>query len=86
MVRDINAQTGEIVLELRGANAGTRLSIATSKANFRRYLPGSLRFEDARASKLSDVHLGDQLRALGDKNGANFVAEQIVAGTFKTVA
>src|SRR5436190_12075011 len=28
MVREVNPQTGEIVLELRGANAGTRLSIA----------------------------------------------------------
>ena len=85
MVREVNPQTGEIVLELRGANAGTRLSIAASQANFRRYLAGSLRFEDARASQLSEVQVGDQLRALGDKDGANFVAEQIVAGTFKTV-
>lgn len=85
MVREVNPQTGELVLELRGANAGNRISIATSRANVRRYVAGSLRFEDARASQLSDVHVGDQLRALGDKNGANFVAEQIVAGTFKTV-
>lgn len=85
LVREVNTETGEISLELRGPNAGTRLSIATSKANFRRYVTGSLRFEDARASKLSEVHVGDQLRALGDKDGGQFVAEQIVAGTFKTV-
>jgi len=85
MVRAVNAQTGEITLELRGANAGTRLSVTTGKANFRRYLAGSLRFEDARASQLSDIHIGDQLRALGDKNGDGFIAEQIVFGAFKTV-
>ena len=85
IVREVNAETAEISLELRGANAGTRLSIAAGKANFRRYVTGSLRFEDARASKLSDVHPGDQLRALGDKDGAKFVAEQVVAGTFRTV-
>jgi hypothetical protein len=85
VVREVNAQTGEIALESRGANVGSRLSIATGKANFRRYVAGSLRFEDARASKLSDVRVGDQLRALGDKDGTNFVAEQIVFGAFKTV-
>ncbi len=85
VVREVNAQTGEIILELRGANAGTRLPLDTGKANFRRYVAGSLRFEEARASKLADVRVGDQLRALGDKNGANFAAEQIVSGAFKTV-
>src|SRR5438270_3782834 len=54
VVREVNAQTGEIVLELRGPGAGTRVDVVTAKANFRRYIAGSLRFEDARASILSD--------------------------------
>jgi len=87
VVRAVNSQTGEITLELRGANAGTRIPVETSGASFRRYVAGSLRFEDARASKLEDVHAGDQLRALGDRNGDTnrFVAEQIVSGAFKTI-
>lgn len=86
IVRETDAQAGTIALELRGTGAGTRLMLETTKANFRRYVPGSLKFEDARASKFEEVHAGDQLRALGDKTGdGKFVAEQIVSGAFKTI-
>jgi len=86
IVRETNAQAGTIALELRGSGAGTRLMLETTKARFRRYVPGSLRFEDARASSFDEVHAGDQLRALGDKtDGGKFVAEQIVSGAFKTI-
>lgn len=86
IVRETNAQAGTIALELRGSGAGTRLLVETTKANFRRYVPGSLKFEDARASKFDEVHPGDQLRALGDKTAdGKFVAEQIVSGAFKTI-
>ena len=87
IVREVNAQTGEITLELRGAGAGSRLGIETTKANFRRYVAGSLRFEDAIASNFPDIKVGDQLRALGDKSadGRTFAAERIVFGAFKTI-
>jgi len=87
VVREVNSQTGEITLELRGTGAGTRVEIVTTKANFRRYVAGSLRFEDARASTLSEVRVGDQLRALGDRSAdaRSFGAEQIVSGAFKTI-
>ena len=87
IVREINAQSGEIMLELRGSGAGTRLAVQTTNASFRRYLPGSLRFEDARASKVDEVRAGDQLRALGNQSAdaKAFVAEQIVSGAFKTI-
>src|SRR5260370_25838647 len=85
IVRELNAQTGEITLELRSAGAGGRVMIAAAKADFRRYAPGSLRFEDARPSAVGDVKVGDQLRALRDKSvdGRNFTAEEIVSGAFK---
>jgi len=86
IVRETNAQAGTIALELRGSGAGTRLMVETTKANFRRYVPGSLKFEDARASKFEEVRAGDQLRALGDKTAdGKFIAEQIVSGAFKTI-
>ncbi|HEV8140528.1 MAG TPA: hypothetical protein VGP81_12205 [Pyrinomonadaceae bacterium] len=86
IVRETNAQAGTIAVELRGSDAGTRLMIETTKAHFRRYVPGSLRFEDARASNFDEVRAGDQLRALGDKTGdGKFTAEQIVSGAFKTI-
>ena len=86
IVRATNADGHTITLELRGPNAGTGLTIEATKARFRRYLPGSLKFEDARASNFDEVHSGDQLRALGDKTGdGKFVAQQIVSGAFKTI-
>src|SRR6266849_6827727 len=87
IVRELNAQTGEITLELRSAGAGGRVLIAAAKADFRRYAPGSLRFEDARPAAFGDVKVGDQLRALGDKSvdGRSFTAEEIVSGAFKTI-
>ena len=86
IVRETDAQAGTIALELRGSGAGTRLMIETIKAHFRRYVPGSLRFEDARASEFKEVRAGDQLRALGDKTSdGKFAAEQIVSGAFKTI-
>lgn len=87
IVRGVNAQTGEIDLELRGQEAGSRMSVASAAAEFRRYSSGSLRFEDAGPSNLSELKAGDQLRALGDKSadGRSFKAETIVSGAFKTI-
>jgi len=87
IVRELNAQTAELTLELRGAGTAGRLVIETEKAKLRRYLPGSLRFEDAASSSFADIRVGDQLRALGDKsaNGHSFEAEEIVSGAFKTI-
>jgi hypothetical protein len=86
-VRGVNAQTAEIDLELRGQGAGSRVSVASAAARFRRYSPGSLKFEDAGPSNLSELKTGDQLRALGDKSadGRSFKAETIVSGAFKTI-
>src|SRR5439155_27389445 len=85
-VREINTQTGEITLDLRGAVTVGRLVMRTAKARLRRYLPGSLRFEDAASSSFGDIKVGDQLRALGDKSAdGHFEAEEIVSGAFKTI-
>jgi hypothetical protein len=86
IVRELNAQTGEINLELRGTGAGGRVMIASNKADFLRYSPASLKFEDARASNFSELKPGDQLRALGDKSsdGRSLKAEKIVSGAFRT--
>ena len=87
IVKELNPQTSEINLELRGAGAGGRVMITATQADFRRYTPGSIRFEDAAASRFADLRVGDQLRALGDKSadGHGFKAEEIVSGAFRTV-
>jgi hypothetical protein len=87
IVRDLNALTGQVSLELRGSGAGGRLMVLTAKADFRRYASGSLRFEDAQPSNFAGLNLGDQLRALGERSadGATFQAERIVSGAFRTI-
>ena len=87
IVKELNAQTGQVSLELRGSGSGGRLMILTAKADFRRYASGSLRFEDAQPSNFAELNVGDQLRALGDKStdGATFKAERIVSGAFRTI-
>jgi hypothetical protein len=54
----------------------------------RRYAPDSVNFAEAKASSLPDVKNGDEVRARGDKSadGSKMTAEEIVAGTFKTLA
>jgi hypothetical protein len=59
----------------------------TPATKFRRYASDSVKFEDAKPSKISDVQIGDQLRVLGNKAADQSVqAEQVISGTFKNIA
>jgi hypothetical protein len=66
---------------------GTTVTI-TEKTTFRRYAPDSVKFVDAKKSSLTEVNVGDQLRARGEKaaDASKVVAEEIVFGTFLTKA
>jgi hypothetical protein len=69
-----------------------RETIATvtldEKTAYRRYSADSVKFADAKISKLDEVNLGDQLRARGVKSedGLKVAAEEVVFGTFVTKA
>jgi hypothetical protein len=58
------------------------------KAILRRYAPDSVKFSDAKTSTLAEIKIGDQVRARGDKtdDGGKVTAEEVVSGTFKTIA
>jgi hypothetical protein len=60
----------------------------TPKTVFRRYAPGSVKFDDAGPSSLDQIKPGDQLRALGTRNaeGSAMEAEEIVTGSFRNIA
>src|SRR6202167_1337880 len=60
----------------------------TPKTVFRRYAPGSVKFDDAGPSSLDQIKPGDQLRALGTHNaeGSAMEAEEIVTGSFRNIA
>ena len=70
------------------AGAKTIVVTPTAKAMVRRFTSDSVKYEDAKESTLADVKVGDQLRARGDKSedGAKLTAEEIISGTFKTIA
>jgi hypothetical protein len=54
----------------------------------RRYAPGSVNFDDAKVAPLSEIRVGDQLRARGTKSadGNEFSADEIVSGSFHNIA
>jgi len=62
--------------------------VEADKTDFRRYAPDSVKFSDAKPSSFAELSVGDRVRALGDKNddGSRFKAEEIVSGSFRTLA
>jgi len=66
-----------------------KIAIETSGTTiFRRYAPGSVKFEEAKPSTLAELQPGDQLRVRGSKSpeGTTITAEEIVSGAFLNLA
>ena len=86
----VNAATNEIIVSLRRGFGGERtMTVAVSdKTKYRRYAENSIKYEDAKTSSLAELKVGDQLRAVGEKNADNtlLTAEEIVFGSFRMVA
>jgi hypothetical protein len=82
----VNADAKEITVDSRTADGPKPVVIATTAdTKFRRYAPDSVRFSDAKPSAIGELKVGDQLRALGNANGAKFTADEIVTGSFQTI-
>ncbi|GAC1399925.1 MAG: hypothetical protein NVSMB56_15060 [Pyrinomonadaceae bacterium] len=92
----LDPATKEITVQARGGRGmmggnGAPPVVIEAKANnlaYRRYAPDSVKFEDAKVSSFDELKIGDQIRALGERNadGAHFTPEEIVSGTFRTFA
>jgi hypothetical protein len=79
----------EIAVEGRSLAGATKYTVtAGPRTNFKRYAPDSVRYADAKASSVSEVSVGDQLRARGQKSpdGLKIDAEDVVFGTFLSKA
>src|SRR6266567_6433219 len=86
----VTAKSGaEITLKMRSMGGEKKATVTVSDGTgFRRYAPDSVKFADARKSSLSEVNVGDQLRARGQKSedGLKVTADEVVFGTFVTKA
>jgi hypothetical protein len=60
----------------------------TPGAGLRRYAPNSVKFSDARPGRFEELKVGDQIKALGtaDETRSRFMAEEMVAGSFRIIA
>lgn len=90
LVTGVDAKKGEITIRIPSLNGQTQTTTVVAGANtkLRRYAPDSVRFADAKASSIDEIKAGDQLRAKGERNadGTRIAADEIVTGSFRTVA
>jgi len=88
VITALKPETKEITITHR-AMAGNQLIVipVTEKTEMRRYAPDSIKFGDAKPSSFSDLKVGDQLRALGDRteDPLRFNPQKVVTGSFRTV-
>jgi hypothetical protein len=86
----VAAKSGNVItLRIRSLQGETRPTVTVSgETTFRRYAPDSVKFVDAKPSKLDEISVGDQLRARGGRSadGLAVTAEEVVFGTFLTTA
>ena len=88
IITALKPETKEITISSRTMAGPQALIIPVSdKVELRRYAPDSIKFADAKEAKFDELKVGDQLRALGERNteGTSFTAEKVVTGSFKTV-
>ena len=88
-VSAVTPETKQITLSVRNLQGQKAVVVdVPENAQLRRYAPDSVRFSDARPGTFADLKVGDHVRVLGDKNedGTRIKAEQIVSGSFRTIA
>ncbi len=86
VITAINSDAKEITVSAAGAKP---IVIAFAPgAVFRRYASNSVKFSDALPSRFEELKVGDQVKARGtrDDERSRFVAEELVSGSFRTIA
>ncbi|HEX6648730.1 MAG TPA: hypothetical protein VF075_04305 [Pyrinomonadaceae bacterium] len=88
VITALKPDANEITISNR-TMAGTQTVVipVSEKTELRRYAPDSIKFADAKPSKFSELKVGDQLRALGERgpDPARFTPQKVVTGSFRTV-
>jgi len=89
LVDAVDSSAGTVTIDIPSLMSKRTLVIHTTKNTvIYRYAPDSAKPEDARRTTLADVHIGDQLRARGDRSadGSEVTAEEIYTGVFPRLA
>ena len=89
LVSAVDPAAETVTISVTTLAGSKKVLVQTSKKTIvRQYAQNSVKFDDAKPSKLADIHPGDQLRARGNKNadGTEFAAEEIVSGSFRNIA
>lgn len=89
LVSSVDPADGTVTISVTSLSGKKEVTVKTAKNTvIRRYAPDSIKFDDAKASTLAEIHRGDQLRARGQRSGdgSEVTAEEIVSGSFKNVA
>jgi hypothetical protein len=88
VITALKPDTKEITIANR-TMAGTQSVVIPvgEKTEMRRYAPDSIKFGDAKPSTFTELKVGDQLRAIGDRaeDPLRFNPQKIVTGAFRTV-
>ena len=89
LVSSVDAAAGTVKISVTALSGRKEITVQASKNTvIRRYAPDSVKFDDAKASSVQDIHPGDQLRARGERSadGLQVAADEIVTGSFRNVA
>lgn len=85
LVSTVDPATGTITI-----TSGTKkLTInTTSKTAFKRFAGDSVKYQDAKPGKITDIQPKDQLQARGEKSadGSSMQAEEVISGSFENLS
>lgn len=88
VITALKPDTKEITISNRtGAGVQSVVIPVSDNTEMRRYAPDSIKFGDAKPSNFTELKVGDQLRALGERteDPLRFKPEKVVTGSFRTV-
>jgi hypothetical protein len=89
LVTAVDAGAGTVTISVGSFAAKKSIMIHTARTTvIRHYAPDSVKFDDAKAGTLQEIHPGDQLRARGDSSadGSELTAQEVVSGSFRNIA
>ena len=85
IVTTVDPASGTITI----ASGTKRLTInTTNKTEFKRFAGDSVKYQDARPGKITDIQPKDQLQARGEKSadGTSMQAEEVISGSFENLS